>query len=78
MHLYIRKEVRIRMITTSAAKKISQKIVGYGQDWYSVQARKKLVEILLSSVNKTTTNKEEADILGYLTLKLASFVVRDR
>jgi len=68
-----RKEVRIRMITTSAAKKISQKIVGYGQDWYSVQARKRLVEILLSSVNKATTDKKEADVLGYLSLKLANF-----
>jgi len=64
------------MLTVSAAKKIALEIVGYGQDWYSVHARKVLVEILLSGINKPVIGKEEADILGYLTLKLASFADR--
>jgi hypothetical protein len=64
------------MLTTSAAKKIALKVVGFGQDWYSVQARKVLVEILLSGINKSVIGKEEADVLGYLSLKLASFADR--
>jgi len=64
------------MLTVSAAKKIAFKIIGYGEDWYSVQARKMLVEILLSGVNKPSVSKEEADIFGYLSLKLADFAER--
>jgi hypothetical protein len=74
MHFYIR--IEVRMITTSAAKKIEQKIIEYGQDWYSVQARKAFVEILFSEINKAAIDKKKADTLRYLALKLANFTDR--
>jgi len=65
------------MITTTTAKKIAQKIIGYGQSEMDEDARKYLVEILLTGVNAAPLSTYESQILDFLADKLIAFANRD-
>jgi len=71
-------ERRIKtMITTTTARRIAGKILGYGQSELDENARKYLVEILLTGVNAAPLSTYESQILDFLGDKLIAFANRD-
>jgi len=65
------------MITTTTAKKIAGKIIGYGMDEMSEDARKYMMEILLTGVNAAPLSTYESQILDLIAEKLTTFADRD-